>query len=83
MNMTYKAVQEVLRKAGIVISKKGELHRINFFSGLENTAYYTTSLQEALDRGLVMARSAGKQQASAIAKSPETGRRISTGARFG
>lgn len=73
MNMTYKAVQGVLRKAGIVISKKGEIHRINFFSGLENTAYYTTSLQEALDRGLAMARGAGRLQGSAAAKSVETG----------
>lgn len=80
MNMTYKAVQRVLRKAGIVISKKGEVHRINFFSGLENTAYYTTSLQEALDRGLGMARGAGRQ-ASAVAKSAETGR--PTSARVG
>jgi hypothetical protein len=78
MNMTYKAVQEVLRKAGIVISKKGEVHRINFFSGLENTAYYTTSLQEARDRGLAMAKGAGRLQAVAVAKSAETGRRVST-----
>ena len=83
MNMTYKAVQGVLRKAGIVISKKGEVHRINFFSGLEETAYYTTSLQDALDKGLAMARGAGRLQSSAFAKSAETGRRISTGERFG
>ncbi|TIM36146.1 MAG: hypothetical protein E5Y61_05245 [Mesorhizobium sp.] len=69
MNMTYKAVQDVLRKAGIVISKKGELHRVNFFSGLENTAYYTTSLEDALERGLAMARAAEKLPASALAKS--------------
>ncbi|RWD86186.1 MAG: hypothetical protein E5V25_28175 [Mesorhizobium sp.] len=81
MNMTYKAVQGVLRKSGIVISKKGEVHRINFFSGLENTAYYTTSLQEALDRGLAMARGAGRLQANAVAKSAETGR--PTSARVG
>ena len=43
VTMTYKAVQEELRAAGIVMSKKGETHRINFFSGLENTAHYTTS----------------------------------------
>ncbi|MCV3208602.1 hypothetical protein OHD62_27060 [Mesorhizobium sp. YC-39] len=54
MNLTYKAVQEVLRKAGIVMSKKGEVHRINFFSGLEDTAYYTTDLQDVLDKGLAM-----------------------------
>ncbi|RWP46716.1 hypothetical protein [Mesorhizobium sp.] len=83
MSMTYKAVQEVLRKAGIVISKKGEVHRINFFSGLENTAYYTTSLQDALDKGLAMARGTGRLQASAFAKSAEAGRRISTSARLG
>ncbi|SJM30438.1 hypothetical protein [Mesorhizobium delmotii] len=84
MKLTYKAVQDVLRKAGIVISKKGELHRINFFSGLENTAYYTTSLQEARDRGLAMTRGAGTLQASASAKPAETGRRRgSTSARLG
>lgn len=54
MNLTYKAVQQVLRKAGIVMSKKGEVHRINFFSGLEDTAYYSTSLQDVLDKGLAM-----------------------------
>ena len=54
--MTYKSVQETLRSAGIVMSKKGETHRINFFSGLEDTAYYAQSLQEALDKGLAMAR---------------------------
>ncbi|MDX8448569.1 hypothetical protein [Mesorhizobium captivum] len=38
------------------MSKKGDVHRINFFGGLEDTARYTTSLKEALERGLAMAR---------------------------
>ena len=54
--MTYKTVQETLRAAGIVMSKKGDVHRINYFSGLEDTAHYTVSLQEALEKGLAMAR---------------------------
>lgn len=54
--MTYKTVQEALRAAGIVMSKRGETHRINFFFGLEDTAHYTTSLQDALEKGLAMAR---------------------------
>lgn len=54
--MTYKSVQETLRAAGIVISKKGDVHRINFFGGLEDTARYTTNLMEALKQGLAMAR---------------------------
>ena len=54
--MTYKTVQETLRAAGIVMSKKGDVHRINYFSGLEDTALYTVSLQEALEKGLAMAR---------------------------
>ena len=83
MNVTYKTVQQMLRKAGIVISKKGEVHRINFFSGLENTAYYTTSLQDALDKGLAMANGTGKPQSSAFAKSADTRRRASTSARIG
>ncbi|WP_376705473.1 hypothetical protein RQ479_13595 [Mesorhizobium sp. ISC25] len=81
MNVKYKTVQEVLRKAGIVMSKKGEVHRINFFSGLENTAYYTPTLQDALDKGLAMAGGAGRMKPSAFAKSAETG--ISTSARIG
>ncbi|RWM28582.1 hypothetical protein [Mesorhizobium sp.] len=56
MEMTYKSVQEALRAAGIVMSKKGDVHRINFFGGLEDTALYTTSLKEALEKGLAMAR---------------------------
>jgi len=54
--MTYKAVQEMLRPIGIVISKKGETHRINFFGGLEDTAYYTNNLNDALEKGLEMAK---------------------------
>ncbi|WP_245478216.1 MULTISPECIES: hypothetical protein [unclassified Mesorhizobium] len=56
MGVTYKSVQERLREAGIVMSKKGEVHRINYFGGLEETALYTTSLEEALTMGLGMAR---------------------------
>ncbi|TJW06118.1 MAG: hypothetical protein E5W97_09970 [Mesorhizobium sp.] len=54
VGVTYKSVQERLREAGIVMSKKGEVHRINYFGGLEETALYTTSLEEAM--GLGMAR---------------------------
>jgi hypothetical protein len=52
--MTYKQVQEILRKAGVVMSKRGETHRINFFGGLEDTAYYTSDLRDALAKGLKM-----------------------------
>ena len=55
MSLTYKSVQAQLRAVGIVISKKGEVHRINFFGGLEETAYQTDSLEDALDQGLKMA----------------------------
>lgn len=82
MNLTYKAVQRTLRKAGIVLSKKGEIHRINVLNGPENTAYYTTSLQEALDRGLAMANRAEGPQSGPAAK-PREKRRTSTGPRAG
>jgi hypothetical protein len=59
MSTTYKVVQEMLREIGIVISKRGETHRINFFGGLEETAYYTTSLHDALNRGVDMAKVRG------------------------
>ncbi|CCV14256.1 hypothetical protein [Mesorhizobium sp. STM 4661] len=75
MNLTYKAVQDVLRKAGIVMSKKGEVHRINFFSGLEDTAYYTTDLQDVLDKGLAMSK--GRPRSSGFARSAEE-RRMAT-----
>ncbi len=53
--MKYGAVREQLREAGIVISKRGDTLRINFFGGLEKTARYTESLEEALEIGLAMA----------------------------
>jgi hypothetical protein len=53
---TYKEVQEKLRDKGIVISKRGDTHRINYFGGLEDTARYTTSLQDALKQGFEMAK---------------------------
>ncbi|CCV07989.1 hypothetical protein MESS2_670007 [Mesorhizobium metallidurans STM 2683] len=82
MNLTYKTVQAKLRKAGIALRKKGEIHRINFLNGPENTAYYTTSLQEALDKGLAMARRAEGPQSDPPAK-PREKRRTSTGRRVG
>ena len=63
MVMTYRSVQETLRKAGIVMSKRGDTHRINFFSGLENTAYYTDSLQDALESGLRMSSALSSRRA--------------------
>ncbi|WP_292123200.1 hypothetical protein [Mesorhizobium sp.] len=36
------------------MSKRGDVVRINFFGGLEDTASYFTSLREALDMGLQM-----------------------------
>jgi hypothetical protein len=57
---TYKWVQEQLREVGIVISKRGETLRINYFSGLEDTAHYTTSLQEALETGFEMRKRGGR-----------------------
>jgi hypothetical protein len=62
VGVTYKAVQEMLRDAGIVISKKGDIHRINFFGGLEASAYYTKDLQEALEKGLEMGKHRQPQQ---------------------
>ena len=52
--MKYGAVREQLREAGIVMSKRGDTIRINLFGGLENTAHYTDSLEEALEIGLAM-----------------------------
>jgi hypothetical protein len=54
--MRYGELQEKLRDIGIVISKKGETIRINYFSGLEDTAHYTTSLEDALEKAQQMAR---------------------------
>lgn len=53
--MRYRELQEQLRDIGIVISKKGDTLRINYFSGLENTAHYTTSFEDALEKAQKMA----------------------------
>jgi len=52
----YKSVQEQLRQIGIVMSKRGENLRINYFGGLEETACYPRNLQEALNQGFEMVR---------------------------
>jgi hypothetical protein len=67
--MTYKAVQDRLRAAGIVISKRGNTHRINYFGGLENTAFYTADLSEALRKGLSMARPPNLSNSNPLASS--------------
>lgn len=56
MSWTYRQVQERLRLVGVMISKRGDTIRVNNFGGLAETAYYTESLQEALDAGMKMAR---------------------------
>jgi hypothetical protein len=77
MSVTYKAVQEKLREIGIVISKRGDVHRINFFGGLESTAHYTTSLRECLEKGEDMAKPAKARhmvdEAKAIKIAPSAG----------
>ena len=70
VNLTYKAVQEQLRAIGIVVSKRDKTHRINFFGGVEETAYYTDSLSDAFVRGSEMARS--KQVRTTVAFRPST-----------
>lgn len=56
MTLGYHEVQERLSVVGIVLSKRGDRLRVNFFGGLEDTAGYAESLQEALDLGTQMAR---------------------------
>jgi hypothetical protein len=52
----YKSVQGQLRELGIVMSKRGEALRINYFGGLEDTACYPRTLQEALDQGFELSK---------------------------
>lgn len=56
MSITYRQVQEQLREVGVLMSKRGGRIRINHFAGIEETAHYTDSLEDALRTGLAMAR---------------------------
>lgn len=56
MNLTYRHVQDQLRTVGIVMSKKGDIIRVNHFAGLEATASYSQSLGQALLAGMAMSR---------------------------
>ncbi|GAA4112455.1 hypothetical protein ASC75_17340 [Aminobacter sp. DSM 101952] len=49
--MRFSDVRETLRSIGVVMSKRGETIRLNHFGGLEDTAKYTTDLQDALALG--------------------------------
>ncbi|WP_432283675.1 hypothetical protein SLT36_17400 [Aminobacter sp. BA135] len=53
--MRFSDVRESLRSIGVVMSKRGETIRLNYFGGLEDTAKYATDLQEALALGRELA----------------------------
>ena len=53
--MRFSDVRETLRTIGVVVSKRGETIRLNHFGGLEDTAKYTTDLQDALALGRELA----------------------------
>ena len=53
--MRFSDVRENLRSIGVVMSKRGETIRLNYFGGLEDTAKYATDLQEALALGTELA----------------------------
>lgn len=53
--LTYGAVQRRLRAAGIVICKRDQRYRVNFFSGLPETARFSNDLKGALEAGLSLA----------------------------
>ncbi|MBT1160165.1 hypothetical protein J1C56_32050 [Aminobacter anthyllidis] len=54
--MKFHDVREQLRTVGVLISKRGCEIRINHFGGTPETAFFTSSLDEALAAGLSMAR---------------------------
>jgi len=45
-----------LKQVGIVLTVRDSEYRVNFRGGSELTAYYTTSLEDALHSGLDMAK---------------------------
>ena len=49
--MRFSEVRETLRGMGVVVSKRGETIRLNYFGGLEDTARYTNNLEQALALG--------------------------------
>ncbi len=52
--MTIKTAKDVLATAGLSIKNKGGKLCVNFKPGFEQTAYYTTSLDDAVATGLNM-----------------------------
>lgn len=54
--MKYRELQEYLRPLGIVMSKKGQTIRLNNFGGLEDTARYSETLEDALSMGEAMSK---------------------------
>lgn len=52
--MTIKAAKAVLATAGLTIANKGGKLCVNFEPGFEHTAYYTTSIEDAVSTGLNM-----------------------------
>lgn len=68
MTMPFKEVRDALRRSGIKITKEdGNEFRVNYISGNEASAYYTTDLIDALQTGRIMAESRKKAQEQYLA----------------
>lgn len=52
---TLKEAKRVLGNHGLTINKRDDTFRVNFRHGLEATAYYTESMEDAIATGLDMA----------------------------
>ncbi len=54
MPYTFKQAKQILRIAGLSLSKKDDEYRVNYLGGAEATAYYTDDITDAVGTGLSM-----------------------------
>lgn len=55
MTMTIKTAKAALADRSITITSRDGEYRVNFKPGFEETAYYTTDLEDAVMTGMAMA----------------------------
>lgn len=55
MNSIQKCARAALAKRGVTLTVRDGEYRVNFVGGKEDSAYYTTDLNDALSTGRAMA----------------------------
>lgn len=58
---TFKQAREIIRGLGLTVTKRDGEFRVNYPNGKEETAYYTTDAEDAINTARAMSEWQGKR----------------------